>query len=402
MSITKASRGRIRRALPRKLGGGWERAVFAAPERPGEPRNERVLIGPGLLAEEADERAAEAVQAALAELLDAAEAAAEDGLVKQTVVLDEQRRLLFDARHGHIKLKTLDPETTLKVMGGKERLFRPDTSAPFLRAIGIMNADGTISTRHAKKYKQVSHLAELCRPTWERIGKRRPLTAEAPLRILDLACGNAYLSFVIAEALRLAGIPLRLHGVDVRDDLVTRARERTAQIGLQGLSFARATIADAYGQALTEEALAGRPDIVVALHACDTATDEALELAIRYGAPAILCVPCCQQELATQLAASDVPAPIPALHGHGLLRKAYADALTDSVRCELLAACGYQVDVVEFVGSEHTAKNMLLRAHRRHRGAVDPSRWKLGPIVDACARLGVQPSLLQRLQKPSL
>ncbi len=402
MSITKASRGRIRRALPRKLDSGWERAVFAAPERQGEARNERVLIGPGLLPDEATERAAEADKTALAELLDAAEAAAEDGLVKQTIVLDERRRLIFDARHGHIKLKTLDPETTLKVMGGKERLFRPDTSAPFLRAIGIMNADGTISTRHAKKYKQVSHLAELCRPTWERIGKRRPVNAEAPLRILDLACGNAYLSFVIAEALRLAGIPLRLHGVDVRDDLVTRARERTAQIGLKGLSFAQATIADAYGQAMGEEALAGRPDIVLALHACDTATDEALELAIRYGAPAILCVPCCQRELATQLAASDVPAPIPALHGHGLLRGAYADALTDSVRCELLSACGYQVDVVEFVGSEHTAKNMLIRAHRRHRGAVDPSRWKLAPVVDACARLGVQPSLLQRLQRPSL
>ncbi|MCA9660172.1 MAG: SAM-dependent methyltransferase [Myxococcales bacterium] len=401
MTMTKASRGRLRRALPRKLSRGWERAVFAAPQSGAddEPR-EQVLEGPGAGDEVDEARVAAAIEA----LLDAAEAAAADGLTKQTIVVDDRRRLTYDARHGHLKTKTLDAATARKVMGGKERLFRPDRSAAFLRAIGIMNADGTISTRHARKYKQISHLAELCRPTWERVAKRRELTDEAPLRVLDLACGNAYLSFVIAEALRLAEVPLRLHGVDVRDDLIARARGRAAEIGLEGLSFARATIAAAYAAAETRDALGGPPDIIVALHACDTATDEALELAIRSGAPAILCVPCCQHELAGQLAAVDASAPppgnpaIPALLGHGLLRGAYADALTDAIRCELLTACGYQVDVVEFVGSEHTAKNLLIRAHRRRRGAVDPAAWELAAVADACARMGVSPSLLRRLE----
>ncbi|MBL8107973.1 MAG: SAM-dependent methyltransferase, partial [Anaerolineales bacterium] len=131
--------------------------------------------------------------------------------------------------------------------------------------------------------------------------------------MLDLACGNAYLSFVLAEILRREGVALRLHGVDVRDDVVTRSRERAATLGMHHLSFARATIAEAEATALA--ALAGPPDLVVALHACDTATDEALALAIRLGVPAILSVPCCQHELAAQLARrpdAASPPPVPA------------------------------------------------------------------------------------------
>jgi hypothetical protein len=207
------------------------------------------------------------------------------------------------------------------------------------------------------------------------------------------------------------------------------------------LGFARATIAEAETSAIT--ALGGPPDIVLALHACDTATDEALALAIRLGTPAILCVPCCQHELAAQLAANksdailealtltaDPPSqtaatstarptqvfgagpgplpagipsppsapPVPALLRHGLLRGAYADLLTDSLRVEILEACGYDVAVVEFIASEHTAKNLLLRAHRRHPNArLDPSRWQLAPISARCAQLGVHPDLLRRL-----
>jgi len=420
--------------------------VFAAPQT-GEPehdnqaRPERVLDGPGAGVSPTPEQ--------LTALFSAARAAANAGLIKQTYVLDEHRRVQIDARHGRPAVRTLDEGTARKVMGGKDRALRPDTSNNLLRAIGIMNADGTISANHARKYKQVNHLAELARPTWERLVASRTRDEAHPLRVLDLACGNAYLSFVLAESLRLAGVPLRLHGVDVRDDVVARSRERAAQLGMPHLGFARATIAEAETSALT--ALGGPPDIVLALHACDTATDEALALAIRLGAPAILCVPCCQHELAAQLAtnksaileplttdttsqtaanhapptprASKPPAPptqvftagpgplpagftpppppptaVPAMLRHGLLRGAYADLLTDSLRVEILEACGYDVAVVEFVASEHTAKNLLLRAHRRHPNArLDSSRWQLAPISARCAQLGVHPDLLRRL-----
>lgn len=385
---------RLERTIAPHLRRGWTRAVFAAPQGDGSTPPpfapaEQVVPGPGADVPPTPEQ--------LAALFTAARSAANAGLVKHTYVIDETRRVQIDARHGRPSVRTLDEAAALKVMGGKDRVLRPDASADLLRAIGIMNADGSISATHARKYKQVNHLAELCRPTWERLVAARPRSAETPLRALDLACGNAYLSFVLAEVLRRESIPLRLHGVDVREDVVTRSRERAVTLGMDGLSFARASIAEA--EASATEALAGPPDLVLALHACDTATDEALALAIRLGVPAVLCVPCCQHELATQLEKRDPnTAPVPAILEHGLLRRAYADLLTDGLRVEILAACGYDVTVVEFVGSEHTAKNILLRAHRRHPYApVDRTRWRLGPVADRCAALGVAPDLLRRL-----
>ncbi|MBL9105037.1 MAG: methyltransferase [Myxococcales bacterium] len=496
--LREAHLQRLERAVAPHLRAGWTRAVFSAPQT-GDDEREQVLAGPGAGVQPTPEQ--------LAALFQAARAAANAGLIKQTYVLDDRRRVQVDARHGRPTVRTLDPETVRKVMGGKDRVLRPDGSSALLRTIGIMNADGTISAANARKYKQVNHLAELCRPTWERLvqlrGPAHPPSADPDsscdhassdpardpassdpshdpassdlardpassdpardpassdtsrdpassdlardpassdtsrdpassdparsaalptagsaasistpaeprrpagprlLRVLDLACGNAYLSFVLAESLRLAGVPLRLHGVDVRDDVVARSRQRAAELGMPHLSFARATIAEA--EASAPATLGGAPDIVLALHACDTATDEALALAIRLGAPAILSVPCCQHELAGQLAARPAGdpsalAPSPALLRHGLLRGAYADLLTDALRVELLEACGYDVAVVEFVGSEHTAKNILLRAHRRHTGArVDPARWRLAPIAARCAELGLDPDLLRRL-----
>ncbi len=438
--LREANLQRLERAVTPHLRRGWTRAVFAAPQGEGQAP-EQVFAGPGSDTAPSPEQ--------LAAVLAAAREAAHAGLVKHTYVLDERRRVQVDARHGRPTLRTLDEAAARKVMGGKDRTLRPDTSGALLRAIGIMNADGSISATHARKYKQVNHLAELCRPTWERLTAARPRSVGEPLRVLDLACGNAYLSFVLAEVLRQEGVPLRLHGVDVRDDVVARSRERAATLGMAEpaaqadpaavptmavaqadpaavpamtaaqadpaapvtsadptatgrplmprLSFARASIAEAEASAAV--ALGGAPDLVLALHACDTATDEALALAIRLGAPAVLSVPCCQHELAAQLAKQDpAGAPVPALLAHGLLRGAYADLLTDSLRVEILNACGYEVAVVEFVSSEHTAKNLLLRAHRRHPYApVDPNRWRLAPIRARCAELGVDPDLLRRL-----
>ncbi|HRI07430.1 MAG TPA: methyltransferase, partial [Nannocystaceae bacterium] len=247
MALTKGHLSRLRRALRPHLARGWERAVFATPEQDGR-RDERVSLGPGTEGPPGD--------AAIAALLADAEAAAQAGYVKQTIVVDPRRRVQVDARHGHAQVRTLDDAAAAKVMGGKERAFRPDESGALLRAIGIMNADGTISARHARKYKQISHLAELCRPTWERLTQARP---GAPLRILDLACGNAYLSFVLAESLRLAGLDLRLHGVDVRADVVERSRQRAAELGHQGISFAVSTIAAAAADA--PAALGGDADL---------------------------------------------------------------------------------------------------------------------------------------------
>lgn len=368
------------------------------PQAEDGAREEQILAGPGPLAE-GDASFAERFAALFA----AAEAAAEAGLVKQTFVLDERERLELDARHGHLKQRSLDEQTVAKIMGGKDRSLRPDRSAELLRAIGIMNADGTISARNAKKYKQVNHLVELCRPV---LGEAElGPESQAPLRIVDLACGNSYLSFILLEALRLEERPARLLGVDLREDVIATSRARAEQIGFGEHARFLATPLEQLRPAAIQAELGGAPDLAISLHACDTATDAALALAIESGVASILCVPCCQAELARQLAAlsssersRSAASTVPAVLEHGLLRRSYGDLLTDALRVELLEACGYTVAVVEFVASTHTPKNLLLRATRGSRRRA-PADWKLEPIRARCAQLGVDPALLRALTR---
>jgi trans-aconitate methyltransferase len=366
MSPRGPNLGRLAKTLRRHARDGWQRAVFS---RPGAEGEEPEILEGGTTDE----------------LIDAATRAAAEGRVKQVLVVDARTRVRVDARYGKAKVHTLDAATKAKVMGGKDRVLQPDGSADLLRVIGIMNPDGTISAKSAKKYKQVNHFVELCRPGWERLLAQRTATTEEPLRVLDVACGNGYLTFVLAEALRLAEIPAVVQGVDLREDVITNCRERATALGWSNMEFSIARIADVQPEST--------PDIMLALHACDTATDEALALGIKSEIPALLVVPCCQRELAAQLASRDDGA----LTKHGLLRREYGSTLTDALRVELLDAYGYKVDVVEFVESTHSPKNLLLRANRRQGNDGKLSRRKLEHVQERCRSLGVEPSLLRLL-----
>lgn len=370
--MSQSKLGRVRAKLERKLADGWLRAVFASPQRSDGSRTERVIEPP----------------LEFGELFAAAEAAAADGLVKQTFVIDEARKLVVDARHGHLEQRTLDAATVDKVMGGKDRPLRPDRSAALLQAIGIMNPDQTISARNAKKYKQVNHLVELCRPIWTNRD-----TGAGPLRVLDLACGNSYLSFVLLEALRLEGLEARLLGVDVREDVIESSRARAKQLDFEDARFYVSALEDVE-EDMIRRALGGGAHVMISLHACDSATDAALALAIRQQVEWILCVPCCQAELARQLDGAK-HVLVPAAVKHGMLRRSLGEVLTDALRVELLEACGYEVSVVEFVASSHTPKNLLLRARRVR--AWTPEQWRIEPIQARCRELGVEPTLLRML-----
>jgi SAM-dependent methyltransferase len=374
---------RLAKTLRRHLARGWKRAVFAeVGEDAGEPE---------VFEEPADETPSDdQIDRLITRAVDAAHA----GRVKQTFIIDDRTRVRIDARFGKAKVQSLDDATVSKMMGGKDRPLRPDVSGDLLRTIGIMNADGTISTKHAKKYKQVNHFVELCRPVIERIGQGREVTDDAPLRVLDLGCGNAYLTFVLAEALRLSKTPASIRGVDVRSDVIERSRRRADELGWKHLTFDVAPI---------DQVKIGDPppDLVMALHACDTATDDALALGVRAQVAAMLVAPCCQHELAGQLD-KRTEAPLPALVRHGLFKQDYAALLTDALRVEILEACGYKVDVLEFVASEHTPKNILLRVVARHPGKPpvrnDDSLRRLG---ERCRQLGVDPKLLRAVAELS-
>ena len=186
-----------------------------------------------------------------------------------------------------------------------------------------------------------------------------------PLRVVDLGCGNAYLTVAahrwLAHQAGAAGV--RTVGVDVRPDMVQRNVALARELGMDGLSFEVGTIVDS-------DPLPGEPpDVVLALHACDTATDEALARAVRWQAPLVLAAPCCHHDVQRQLAenrsgARPAPQPYTALVRHPILRERFADVLTDTLRALLLRLLGYRVDVVEFVDSKHTPRNAMIRAVR--------------------------------------
>ena len=152
------------------------------------------------------------------------------------------------------------------------------------------------------------------------------------------------------------------------------------------LTFEAATIADASDEP--------RPDVVVALHACDTATDDALARAVRWASPVVLAAPCCHHDLQAQIAASESPSPYGLVTRHGLLRERFVDVLTDSVRASLLRAVGYRVDTVEFVSDEHTNRNLMIRGVRT--GAA-PSFADLADYDELVAQWHVAPALADRI-----
>jgi SAM-dependent methyltransferase len=233
-----------------------------------------------------------------------------------------------------------------------------DPAAPYLRAVGISDASGRIKPSRQAKYRQIE---EFCRQLGEALdaaGDRLPpVSSERPLRVADLGCGNAYLTFAAHHVLaEVRGLPVDMVGVDVKAQARERNTAIAAQLGWSGsLRFEQGAISAAQVDA---------PDVVLALHACDTATDDALARALGWEAPLVLSAPCCHHDLQTRLAAAPVPEAFRMVTRHGILRERLADTLTDAVRASLLRTAGYQVEVREFVGSEHTPRNTLLRAVR--------------------------------------
>ncbi|MFI6128119.1 class I SAM-dependent methyltransferase [Micromonospora sp. NPDC051141] len=211
-----------------------------------------------------------------------------------------------------------------------------------------------------------------------------------PLRVVDLGCGNAYLTFAAHRYLTRRGLDVTLIGVDVREDQRRRNTELAERLGwADRVSFVAGTIA----QAPVEPA----PDLVLALHACDTATDEALARAVHWDARWVLAAPCCHHDLAAQLRARPAPGPDGLLTRQGILRERFADVLTDALRAGLLRLHGYRAEVVEFVDSQHTPRNLLIRARRTAGSPTDGQRAEYRELVD---RWGVTPRLETLLAAP--
>jgi len=241
----------------------------------------------------------------------------------------------------------------------KQRLLPEDD--PVLVALGISDRDGRIKPSRQAKYRQVEEFLRLLDAgiaEATKSGRLRRPTADDPLRVVDLGCGNAYLTFAAHRFLtHVRRLPVHLTGVDVKEQSARHNSEVAAalEIGAE-TDFVVGGIGDV--------ALERTPEVVLALHACDTATDEALARAVGWEASLVLAAPCCHHDIAAQLRRTPTPAPYAMVTRHGILRERFADTLTDALRASLLRLHGYRVDVVEFVESQHTPRNTLLRAVR--------------------------------------
>lgn len=259
----------------------------------------------------------------------------------------------------------------------KPYLFKEGEIHPFLVALGVTDSHGKVIPPMRRKFVQINAFLEAIHDLLDHVCR-----LNKPLRIVDAGCGKAYLTFALATYLgTIQGLQFEVIGIDSREDVISKALSIRDTLKYHALDFRSATI----GSFDDSSPL----DLLICLHACNTATDVALFKAVQKGAEAIAVAPCCQHELCPLIP----PHFLPILFDHPILAQKTASLLTDAFRCELLGACGYSVKAIEFVDPEHTPKNILLKAVKQ--GECRPLRKEF------CEVRGLLPSgiLLERLLK---
>ena len=272
---------------------------------------------------------------------------------------------------------TKQPKISLSHNRKKKYILEEGIPVPFLIDLGVMTQNGSIVNAHYDKFRQINRFLEYI----EDILPSLPTGRE--LRILDFGCGKSYLTFAIYYYLKvLKGYPVRITGLDLKEDVIRHCNELAVKYGYDKLEFLCGDIAYYDG--------CSQVDMVVTLHACDTATDYALAKAVGWGAKVILSVPCCQHELNKQMK-NDRLSPV--LH-YGILKERMAALMTDGLRAQILEANGYRTQILEFIDMAHTPKNLLIRAVYNGHCADNKAQ-----IDELLAAFDVNPTLYRLLCK---
>lgn len=269
----------------------------------------------------------------------------------------------------------------------KHYILEEGRAVPFLKDLGVMTEDGKIVRTKTDKFRQINRFLEFVEDILPGLDRGRELT------ILDFGCGKSYLTFAMYYYLHeLKGYDIRIIGLDLKQDVISHCQQLAERYGYGKLTFLVGDIADYDG--------VDRVDMVVTLHACDTATDYALAKAVGWDAKVILSVPCCQHELNAQLGGergceerrmsgektmcSESPAweTLAPVLDYGLLRERFAALVTDGLRAKYLERAGYETQVLEFIDMEHTPKNILLRAVKKGKGNSDANDRKKGKAAE--------------------
>ena len=257
--------------------------------------------------------------------------------------------LVLVSKKGHLTTKVKrhackKEQAALEHNRRKKYLLAEGTAVPFLVVLGVMTPQGKIVSTKYDKFRQINRFLEFIEDILPRLDRGRELT------ILDFGCGKSYLTFAMYYYLRqLRHFDVRIIGLDLKEDVIQHCNELAQSYGYEKLKFYTGDIASYEG--------VRQVDMVVTLHACDTATDYALAKAVYWGAKVILSVPCCQHELNGQIR-NEMLSPV---LSYGILKERMAALITDGLRAQLLEGVGYETQILEFVDMEHTPKNLLIR-----------------------------------------
>ena len=269
--------------------------------------------------------------------------------------------------------------------------IRPGQSLELLKELHILTREGKLNQDSRRKLKQVYHLFQFIEPLLLAVQQEHP-----DLALVDHGAGKSYLGFILYDLFFKDQAPTgRIWGVETRDELVTRSRELAERLGFPGMRFLNLSVADSIGS----EALPPRIDIVTALHACDTATDDAIRFALEKKSRFIVLVPCCQAEVAATLRRNKGRAlanPLAELWRHPIHTREFGSQVTNVLRCLQLEAHGYQVKVTELVGWEHSMKNELIIAEYKDA----PRRVPAERLTEILKTLGLE-ELAERFFVPA-
>lgn len=279
----------------------------------------------------------------------------------------------------------------------KNYILQEGNPVPFLIELGVMTKDGKVVAQKYDKFRQINRFLEFINDIIESIEKLNgaSYTQENPLRIVDFGSGKSYLTFAVYYFLtELKKIPAYITGLDLKEDVIKNCDSLAKKLGCKNLEFKIGNIADYSSEK--------NPDIIITLHACDTATDFALDYAVKHNAKAILSVPCCQHEINSQLEKQKIKSesPFASIERFGILRERLAAIATDAIRAELLEQCGYTVQLLEFIDMSHTPKNILIRAVKKQSGNLKSQEAKIR-MKSLFKELGCSQTLEKLLSKES-
>jgi hypothetical protein len=255
---------------------------------------------------------------------------------------------------------------------------------PWLTALGVTTPEHAVVPAMARKWKQINRFVEIVAGAVQRSSR---LATKPNLRVVDFGAGKAYLTFAVHDWLtQVQHRQAEVVGVELRADLVEQGNRIARSLGLQGMQLAQGDV---------QHWQPGAMDVMIALHACDTATDHAIHLGLQAGAEVIVCSPCCHKQLRPQLLS---PHPLRSVFQHGIHAEQQAEMLTDSLRALLLQAAGYDTQVFEFVSLEHTAKNKMILAVKRAQPLQPAARDELlAQVAELKRYFGVREQSLETL-----